>query len=344
MNVKSPVKGTRLNNEYATPLTDDESDVKFQYLHSFCDWLDMWKSIENVGRGILTKETHSALRHTTYAMAELTSYCLSELKMNYILPGKFQTDNLEARFGQYRCLAGSNYNISLRQVYECEKKLRMMSVLRLHLPFHGQVVNLKSLQETEWAQMEKEHHKDALNISINVESVDIEKCKESMPVIVYLAGYCCYSVYRKMNCKFCKDIITCDEKALRKLPEHHQYISGISRGGLLHPAPCSVQLVMYNYIITNKLTQEPIFQKAYNQRTLVMEATYKALRDDETLLSTDICEDGHQSQKLEKMIIWASTNALLNNYCSKENNVLAVKKTIASGKSKRRKLETLCNK
>ena len=47
--------------------------------------------------------------------------------------GKFQTDSLEARFGQYRRLSGGKYNISLSQVYESEKKLRLLSTLKLKL-------------------------------------------------------------------------------------------------------------------------------------------------------------------------------------------------------------------
>ena len=42
--------------------------------------------------------------------------------MVYMLPGKFQTDHLEARFGQYRQLSGDQYNISICQVFDCEKK------------------------------------------------------------------------------------------------------------------------------------------------------------------------------------------------------------------------------
>ena len=47
--------------------------------------------------------------------------------------GKFQRDSLEARFGQYRQLAGGKYDVSLRQVFECEKKIRILSVLQLTL-------------------------------------------------------------------------------------------------------------------------------------------------------------------------------------------------------------------
>ena len=47
--------------------------------------------------------------------------------------GKFQTDFLEARFGQYRQLSRGKYNISLRQVFQSENKLRLLSTLKLKL-------------------------------------------------------------------------------------------------------------------------------------------------------------------------------------------------------------------
>lgn len=74
--------------------------------------------------GKLTKETFTALKHTTQAMLELTSYCINELKLKYVLPGMFQTDNLEDRLGKYHQLAGAQYNISVRQMFECEKKTK----------------------------------------------------------------------------------------------------------------------------------------------------------------------------------------------------------------------------
>lgn len=46
--------------------------------------------------------------------------------MPYLLPGKIQTDELEYRFSLYRRLAGSNYNISIRQIFEIEKKTQIM--------------------------------------------------------------------------------------------------------------------------------------------------------------------------------------------------------------------------
>ena len=79
----------------------------------------------------LTKETFTALHHTTTALLEISECCLKEPNANYVLLGKFQTDCLEARFGQYKQLAGGLHNVSLQQIYECEKKIRLLSVLNL---------------------------------------------------------------------------------------------------------------------------------------------------------------------------------------------------------------------
>lgn len=53
---------------------------------------------------------------------EIVKYAIEYIGVPYVLPGKFQTDNLESRFGQYRQLAGGNYNITVTQVLEAEKK------------------------------------------------------------------------------------------------------------------------------------------------------------------------------------------------------------------------------
>lgn len=91
----------------------------------------------NSHTGKLTKDTLSALILTTTTIIELTEYCANELNMPYLLPGKIQTDELEYRFSLYRRLAGSNYNISIRQIFEIEKKLRSCSLLEFYMKSHS---------------------------------------------------------------------------------------------------------------------------------------------------------------------------------------------------------------
>ena len=99
------------------------------------------------------------------------------------------------RFGPYRQLSGDQYNISIRQVFECEKKLRMLSVLKLCLPLNNQSINLMNLQEVKWNEMTEEQNLDVYKFNIDVTDNDVHQYKEVLPIIIYLAGYCCNAVF-----------------------------------------------------------------------------------------------------------------------------------------------------
>lgn len=128
VNVKTPWKGERLRDQFQQPVLSIDNDPKIAFLHMFLKWLDEWKN-KGFDKGTLTKETHAALEHTTYALIELARYSFEELGMSYVLFGKIQTDCLEDRFGKYRQLAGAQYHISIRHIYEVENKLRLQSTL-----------------------------------------------------------------------------------------------------------------------------------------------------------------------------------------------------------------------
>ncbi|KAH8037209.1 hypothetical protein HPB51_009002 [Rhipicephalus microplus] len=66
---------------------------------SFIDVIVRWWKVVNV---------------KTQAFIKICAYCFEELKMSFVLLGKFQTDLLEERFGCYRRLAGSQYHLSVR--------------------------------------------------------------------------------------------------------------------------------------------------------------------------------------------------------------------------------------
>ena len=58
-----------------------------------------------------------------------------------MIVGKFQTDNLEARFGQYIILSVSNYLVSVNEVIQSEKSLKVKRVLKLYTSSKG-VINI----------------------------------------------------------------------------------------------------------------------------------------------------------------------------------------------------------
>ncbi|XP_072144652.1 uncharacterized protein [Dermacentor andersoni] len=172
VNVKDPCKGQRLRDSMQYPVTS-VGDTQLTLLSAVVDWLDAWIRI-GASSGSLTKETHSALRLTCYCLVELSRYCLEELHFKYVLLGKFQTDALEDRFGRYRQLAGAQYHISVCQLYECEKKLRLQKLLTF------------PRDETECEGISEELV--GCNFSVAVSDDDIARAHSDMDAVVYIAG------------------------------------------------------------------------------------------------------------------------------------------------------------
>ena len=107
------------------PLTSNRDSVARKFWGCFVNWVERWQS-QNI-EGKLTKEAFTALSYTCRALLDIAEYCLKELGAKYELLGKFQTDALEARFGQYWQLAGGNYKFFAQSLNI--KKIRMLSVL-----------------------------------------------------------------------------------------------------------------------------------------------------------------------------------------------------------------------
>ena len=78
VNVKTPLKGKRLQNVNKEPMTKNEKNCESsKYLQYFVNWLNKWSTIS--AKDKLTKETFTALHHTTTALLEILEYCLEEL-------------------------------------------------------------------------------------------------------------------------------------------------------------------------------------------------------------------------------------------------------------------------
>ena len=121
LNVKSTSKGIHKRDEAAKPIISMDDD-RVKYIISFIHWLNKWESLNQKPRaGRLTNETMFALKHTLCSFIDMFSYLFQHLHVKYILTGKFQTDCLESRFGKYRQMSGSSYNVSVQEIRESEK-------------------------------------------------------------------------------------------------------------------------------------------------------------------------------------------------------------------------------
>ncbi|XP_077489629.1 uncharacterized protein LOC144100614 [Amblyomma americanum] len=335
VNVKTPWKGKRLNDRFQEPVFPSEDDMKVAFLYKILDWLDSLKE-KNLDSGVLTKETHASLHQTTHALVEVSRYCFDELQLSYVLLGKFQTDSLEDRFGKYRQLAGSQYHVSIRQVYESETKLRLQNTL----PTIASACGTNSSFDEQWEYLRKQIETPHANCNVVVTRDALSKIQDIIPVLVYVAGYAVYATLKKLNCMKCRAALTVGKTiTVSAAQKYYHLVKDIDRGGLIFPALFAVNAVTHNYVVVEQVSKKAEFLRSPNQRRLVTELTLQLLADQESS-DFDTCEDGHTVELLLKHVLWNSTNILLKNFCRKLNDDVAD----ANAKAKERKAATLSRK
>lgn len=338
MNVKTKFKGQHKLNSFQNPISKTH-DTQLQFLKCFLTWLQKWEQASS-DSGRFTKETQFALKQTTQAIMEISQYCIEELKFQFVLTGKFQTDSLEDRFGRYRQLAGSQYNISVTQIFETELKLRLQSTLPLSLKSnaYGNVVVDNPIKENE-TDLNEEIESFNKELIVTVCEADLSNLKNMVPIITYIAGYCIYSIIKSINCLPCKNELTIDDEV--HFENSYTLIKNLDRGGLKYPSEPVITIVMYNYVVVSKLLSsdfEKNFLKESKHRAVASEITINALYSSEKYLSQDVCSNGHSSDFLLRLIVKKSTNTLLKNYCKKRNDLLNFE-----SQNKKRKIKTLTN-
>ena len=156
-----------------------------------------------------------------------------------------------------------------------------------------------------------------------------------MPVITYIGGYCCFSIFKKLKCEECKQFIVSNHDDENSF--NNSLIKGINRGSLLYPSSDIVHVALVCYVAFQKIIDSKEFLRSSCQHALTMNSILAALDDE--LLQLDFankCNSKHEPVKLVKMAVYTGTNILLNNYCFVKYDVVGAAKL-----AKRRKLQTL---
>lgn len=322
VNTKTLLKGKRSRNIFQEPLTKNSTQI-YEFLNKFTLWLDHWKTFED---GKLTKETHHAISQSVSGLIKLSEYCLHHLDFNFFLCGKIQTDKLEERFGKYRQYSGSHYQISLRQVLENEKKIRMQSLAPLliksenvHLQISAQDV-LNSSTSADDNDI-KGYDCSAFFFEALVNNSDLDEIPDSTwPILTFIAGYASYVAKKKFTCGYCEEFLITNNNRLPFENLDYSLIDVSDRGGLCYPTEDVVTICAYTYKTVEKLlANEELFLSEINQKQFVRNVTFENMSDTDFFLGHN-CQK-HDTFAIKKIIISCTTNILLNNYCKNKNNV-----------------------
>ena len=327
LNVKSTDKGHHKRDDNLNPIRSvDDDSVKF--LRDVCRWLDSWNALNLKARqGRLSDETFFALKHTVNTFLCLFEYLFNELKLTYVLTGKFQTDCLEFRFSQYRQLSGANFHVSVQEIKESEKKLKIVSILHAVSASRGLislrdfVVQANDSFVCERAEVEADDNVNSL-LSCCLECDDVEISETESQSLVFIAGYVGHKLTStKVPCEMCRNELVCDRSLQMDFSTNaYAYLSELDRGGLKFPTDFLLEIVTQAFLTFRLVVSkdyESKFLNVNNQKACLSMLILEKLKN--CGITDGECTCGISMLALAEMTLSHLCNIFLNNYCKKND-------------------------
>ncbi len=339
LNVKSVSIGTRKRNKFMRPVSKEDTS-NLSTLELFGKWLKKWRDSARLsgGKMCLTEETFLATIQTTYATVEAASSLLGRKEFSYVLLGHLQSDPLEKRFGWYRQLAGANYFVSLRQILEAEKSIRLKSLVK-----YSKLTMAEVRDTFEQVSLERKEQiiKEGVRLSeiVQHDATDIGGIAgEDANIVFYVAGCFARSLCKEQKCQSCvsllkkgEDIPTlASEESLTPAMQEQskKFIEQVNRGGLCYPSDlvfvtCLHVWKYYHDIQHQKEAVEYLFSTKETQQVF-LESFVTACKDKEELcnLMNQKCENEHAFGKHLRRLVVKMFNTFAKNMCSEKNSVI----------------------
>ena len=242
---------------------------------------------------------------------------LDRLAFNYVLLGQLQFDAIESRFGWLRQLSGANYFLSTRQVFEGDRKIRALSLLK-----YSQL----SLEDVDSAiQAEDSSSSDAAAADAIAEALQCHKSPSSSDTntIYYVSRAMAWSVVRSTRCEstrceHCKQelngdgSVDVDECVESVAPAPSTLLDSIDRRGLSRPSDYAFLLAVHCWQVFEEVkSNEELktkFLGAVSQKSLFLKIMDRV---SDTSFATENCMKGHS---LKSLLVQRLLNCFAKNF------------------------------
>ena len=315
-NVKTTVEGIHKRLPDCDPIRSINSHQMI-WMVKFVSWLQSWKLYSmNHSNSFLPNETFIALSHTVKTILVMIHDLLQHHNLKYILLSKFQTDNLEGRFGLYRQLSGCNYLVSVKYVMYSERKLKIKGLLRLFSSSKGVLTVsdfIASFSDIKTNKQDSSFIEYFPYCDMDTEIKDVSE-------LLMVTGFVAKRTITYLTCITCKSKLGCVGKPIDLFVDEqsNHYFNLINRGGLTYPTNMLFKRIQYAYLIFMLCisTLEADFLKVSNQKQ-----TYLGVVE-QFITENDNCKDVHvvceHCGVVMKVIVMKAlsnfANTLLNNY------------------------------
>jgi hypothetical protein len=257
--------------------------------------------------------TFKAIHQTVSVLLEIASTYIEDV--DYIMFGKFQTDNLERRFSWYRRLSGCTYHVSYLEVIESEKKLRLKNCIK------SDTVTL------ELSRSEK-YNFFSVNTQVFQELFESNYLENYEPkfdrsAALYICGYAAHSISRKLHCLECQQLI----RSGKGVASDDDYFDMLQRGGLSVPSEIVILIFMHMSAVFYTLCNDTRFKSKFlnadlNHKKSLSSLTVQSLLMDRAAIDFNglCCSCGKNHKIVYHTILSIFSNILLNNFSKREND------------------------
>lgn len=249
INVKDSTVGIRKRDDNRKPIGSID-DERLSLLENYCTFFQEWNASGNKG---LTSETRTACISMCQTLPQLTRYLLQK-GFSFVLLGHVQSDELEHRFGRYRQMSGSNYFISVKQIVESEKKIKLVSFFK----HSGMSPSDLSLEVND-----DDSQSSSQIWPLDFDSLETTLEEGELQIITYVAGYVAFQMMKRLNCPVCENWMTSSSTLPELLDsgDHSEFLEVVSRGFLKSPSDSLFLLCVYAYSAFAFLKQSLDFSK-----------------------------------------------------------------------------------
>lgn len=307
LNIRSSTVGGRRREDLQLPFSSN-SDERLDLLLNYANFFEAWRSSRKPG---LSAETFTAVINACFVVRQLILHLLEECDFKYAITGYLQSDAIESRFGQYRQMSGGNFFVSVTQVLESEKKIKLVSLLK-----HSGIA-LSTIVESNEIDV---NSAPPLNLDF-VPECDISESEQE--IVFYVSGYCANKIRKNVSCSRCLSFVL-SETNLPLVDQPTNFFKIVNRGGLKCPADDTYEVCCTSYRIfcMIKESQFDSFLRLPSPRDTFVSTVLQYLH--EKCVCAFTCANNHDVNTIWQKIIVSFFNCLIRNFLRSVNTKDAV--------------------
>ena len=216
-------------------------------------------------------------------------------------------------------MCGTNYLVTVKEVLQAEKKLKVKSLLKLYSRAQG-VVKVKDFLE-EFSDPCKEKCDSQFLVTFPYAKITTKVSDDALSSLLYTSGYVARKAMSHTDCNECKDLFGNKHNTmdLQVDPEHLVYTEILDRGGPIYPSNLLFKVLQVAYNIFNLCVASDLegsFLRVKDQRYTLIGVIEQHLSNNDDFIgiyyTCDECDVTYFTRLLRALMCFS--NICLNNY------------------------------